>query len=33
MIDVTHDQTEAMTFADKVVVMNDGQIVQIGTPV
>ena len=33
MIYVTHDQTEALTFADKVVVMNDGQIVQIGTPV
>jgi glycerol transport system ATP-binding protein len=33
MIYVTHDQTEALTFAEKVVVMNDGQIVQIGTPV
>lgn len=33
MIYVTHDQTEALTFADKVVVMNDGQIVQIGTPI
>ncbi len=33
MIYVTHDQTEALTFADQVVVMNDGQIVQIGTPV
>jgi glycerol transport system ATP-binding protein len=33
MIYVTHDQTEALTFADKVVVMNDGQVVQIGTPV
>jgi hypothetical protein len=32
MIYVTHDQTEALTFADKVVVMYDGQIVQIGTP-
>ncbi|MEQ8700946.1 MAG: ABC transporter ATP-binding protein, partial [Bauldia litoralis] len=32
MIYVTHDQTEALTFADKVVVMHDGQIVQIGTP-
>ncbi|MBB3944340.1 glycerol transport system ATP-binding protein [Rhizobium skierniewicense] len=32
MVYVTHDQTEAMTFADKVVVMYDGQIVQIGTP-
>ncbi|MTH96522.1 ABC transporter ATP-binding protein [Roseibium sp. RKSG952] len=33
MIYVTHDQTEALTFADKVVVMNAGQVVQIGTPV
>jgi glycerol transport system ATP-binding protein len=33
MIYVTHDQTEALTFADQVVVMDDGQIVQIGTPV
>ncbi|PHQ99081.1 MAG: ABC transporter ATP-binding protein [Marinosulfonomonas sp.] len=33
MIYVTHDQTEAMTFADQVVVMQDGEIVQIGTPV
>ena len=33
MIYVTHDQTEALTFADKVVVMNLGEIVQIGTPV
>jgi glycerol transport system ATP-binding protein len=32
MIYVTHDQVEAMTFADKVVVMNDGEAVQIGTP-
>jgi glycerol transport system ATP-binding protein len=32
MIYVTHDQTEALTFAEKVVVMYDGQIVQIGTP-
>ena len=32
MIYVTHDQTEALTFADKVVVMYDGQVVQIGTP-
>ncbi|WP_105371228.1 ABC transporter ATP-binding protein [Neorhizobium huautlense] len=32
MVYVTHDQTEALTFADKVVVMYDGQIVQIGTP-
>jgi len=33
MIYVTHDQTEALTFADQVVVMNDGEIVQTGTPV
>lgn len=33
MIYVTHDQTEALTFADKVVVMNMGEVVQIGTPV
>ncbi|MFO1061219.1 MAG: ABC transporter ATP-binding protein [Dongiaceae bacterium] len=33
MIYVTHDQTEALTFADRVVVMKDGEIVQVGTPV
>lgn len=33
MIYVTHDQTEALTFADKVVVMYDGTVVQVGTPV
>jgi glycerol transport system ATP-binding protein len=33
MIYVTHDQTEALTFADQVVVMKDGEVVQIGTPV
>lgn len=32
MIYVTHDQMEALTFANKVVVMNEGQVVQIGTP-
>ncbi|MGB3501641.1 MAG: ABC transporter ATP-binding protein [Mesorhizobium sp.] len=32
MVYVTHDQTEALTFAEHVVVMYDGQIVQIGTP-
>ncbi|SIQ41548.1 carbohydrate ABC transporter ATP-binding protein, CUT1 family [Rhizobium sp. RU35A] len=32
MIYVTHDQTEALTFADEVVVMYEGQVVQIGTP-
>ncbi|MCL9780943.1 ATP-binding cassette domain-containing protein [Vibrio sp. S4M6] len=29
---VTHDQTEAMTLADKLVVLNKGEIEQIGTP-
>ncbi|MEL7026949.1 MAG: ABC transporter ATP-binding protein [Pseudomonadota bacterium] len=33
MIYVTHDQTEALTFADQVVVMQLGEVVQIGTPV
>jgi glycerol transport system ATP-binding protein len=33
MIYVTHDQTEALTFADEVVVMQDGEVVQTGTPV
>ena len=33
MIYVTHDQVEALTFADRVVVMYDGTIVQVGTPV
>jgi glycerol transport system ATP-binding protein len=32
MIYVTHDQTEALTFADNVVVMYEGQIVQVGSP-
>jgi len=32
MIFVTHDQTEALTFADKVVVMDDGIVVQVGSP-
>jgi multiple sugar transport system ATP-binding protein len=31
MIFVTHDQEEAMTLGDKIVVMDDGQIQQIGT--
>ncbi|MDV3253661.1 sn-glycerol-3-phosphate ABC transporter ATP-binding protein UgpC [Devosia sp. BK] len=29
---VTHDQVEAMTMADKIVVMRDGNILQVGTP-
>jgi glycerol transport system ATP-binding protein len=32
MIYVTHDQTEALTFADQVVVMYEGEVVQAGTP-
>ncbi|HET9627646.1 MAG TPA: ABC transporter ATP-binding protein [Kofleriaceae bacterium] len=32
LIYVTHDQTEALTFADEVVVMQDGQVLQRGTP-
>lgn len=29
---VTHDQTEAMTLADRIVIMNDGAIQQVGSP-
>jgi len=32
LVYVTHDQTEALTFADKVVVLYAGQVVQLGTP-
>ncbi|MEV4393743.1 ABC transporter ATP-binding protein [Nonomuraea sp. NPDC049607] len=32
LVYVTHDQTEALTFADEVVVLNDGRIVQAGEP-
>src|ERR1700742_921774 len=32
MIYVTHDQVEALTFADRVVVMKDGSVLQVGTP-
>ncbi len=32
MVYVTHDQTEALTFAENVVVMYEGEVVQIGTP-
>ncbi len=32
MIYVTHDQTEAMTLADRIVVINDRKIEQIGSP-
>ncbi len=31
-IDVTHDQTEAMTLGDRIVIMKDGYIMQVGTP-
>lgn len=29
---VTHDQSEAMSIADRIIVMRDGKIIQIGTP-
>jgi len=32
MIYVTHDQVEAMTLADRIVVLNRGQVEQVGTP-
>ncbi|MCC5812754.1 MAG: ABC transporter ATP-binding protein [Ectothiorhodospiraceae bacterium] len=32
LIYVTHDQTEALTFADQVVVMDDGRVLQTGSP-
>jgi glycerol transport system ATP-binding protein len=32
MIYVTHDQTEALTFASGVVVMHEGQVLQVGSP-
>ncbi|KPP91403.1 MAG: multiple sugar transport system ATP-binding protein [Rhodobacteraceae bacterium HLUCCA08] len=32
MIYVTHDQVEAMTMADKIVVLRDGMVEQVGTP-
>jgi lactose/L-arabinose transport system ATP-binding protein len=32
MVYVTHDQTEAMTLADRIVVLRDGRIEQVGTP-
>ena len=32
MIYVTHDQVEAMTLADKIVVLKDGLVMQVGTP-
>ena len=33
MIYVTHDQVEAMTLADRIVVINEGIIEQVGTPI
>ena len=33
MIYVTHDQVEAMTLADKIVVLRDGNIEQVGAPI
>ncbi|WP_128516582.1 ABC transporter ATP-binding protein [Tabrizicola thermarum] len=32
MVYVTHDQVEAMTLADRIVVLKDGQVMQIGAP-
>ena len=29
---VTHDQTEALTFADEIIVMEEGRVLQIGSP-
>lgn len=33
MIYVTHDQVEAMTLADKIVVLRDGKVEQVGAPI
>ena len=33
MIYVTHDQVEAMTMGDRIMVLNDGKIQQIGKPI
>jgi len=32
MVYVTHDQVEAMTLADKIVVLKDGKVMQTGAP-
>ena len=32
MVYVTHDQTEAMTLADKIVILRDGRVEQVGSP-
>ena len=33
MIYVTHDQVEAMTMADQIVVLRDGVVEQVGSPI
>ncbi len=33
MIYVTHDQVEAMTLADKIVVLRSGKVEQVGSPI
>jgi ABC-type sugar transport system ATPase subunit len=33
MVSVTHDQVEAMTMADTIVVLRDGAVEQVGTPI
>ena len=33
MIYVTHDQVEAMTMGDRIMVLNDGKIQQVGEPI
>ena len=33
IIYVTHDQVEAMTLADRIIIMKDGYIEQIGSPI
>ena len=33
MIYVTHDQVEAMTMGDRIMVLNDGKIQQVGKPI
>ncbi|WP_423066275.1 ABC transporter ATP-binding protein [Devosia sp. CN2-171] len=33
MVYVTHDQVEAMTMADQIVVLNDGRVEQVGSPI
>jgi multiple sugar transport system ATP-binding protein len=32
VVHVTHDQVEAMTMAERICVMNDGRVIQVGTP-